>query len=161
MREPQIELTIKGIALEKDQQMPVLILRELKGEKTFPIWIGPSEASSIIIEMEGVFPPRPLTHDLLAQFFLKHNFQLRSLEFYSVFEGKHLSRIRYSKGFRSHTMEVRPSDGVALAIRLGAPIYTTQELLDNQVIDLTSFEISPYSQEIIYLEQENFEKPLM
>ena len=71
MKENMIKFTIKGIALDEETQMPIVILQSSETSRTIPLWIGPFEASAIIIEIEGVRPPRPLTHDLLSEFFFK------------------------------------------------------------------------------------------
>ena len=67
-RAAMINLKIMGIALDQKTRMPIAILKTAGGERFIPIWIGPFEASAIIIRMEGVFPPRPLTHDVLTNF---------------------------------------------------------------------------------------------
>ncbi|MEW5814296.1 MAG: bifunctional nuclease family protein [Spirochaetota bacterium] len=129
MKKDVVEFSVKGIALDKDSQMPLVILQAKNKKILFPIWIGPFEASSIIIEMEGVHPPRPLAHDLLANFILRHGFRVQSLEIYGMVDNKYLAKIHYKKGLRSYSMEVRPSDGIAISLRLGAPILSYNNLI--------------------------------
>ena len=123
------EFSIHGVALDKSTGMPFVILFNSKRGISIGIQVGPSEASAIIVELEGVQPPRPLTHDLLSQLFLRHGFSLDAVEVYGQLEDRYLSRIRYSKGFRKYTMETRPSDGIALAVRLDAPILVDEGCL--------------------------------
>ncbi|HUZ17499.1 MAG TPA: bifunctional nuclease family protein [Spirochaetia bacterium] len=128
MMNSEMVLTVRGIAIERKSKLPILFLSDRGTGRTIPIPIGPAEANSIILHMEGVLPPRPLTHDLFASFFCRHGFHLRSLELYGYSGDEVLARLRYSHGFRMYTMEVRPSDGVALAIRFAAPILASEEI---------------------------------
>ncbi len=124
----EMVVTVRGIAIEKKSRLPILFLGERESGRTLTIPIGPAEANSIILHMEGILPPRPLTHDLLAELFQRHGFRLRSLELYGYCGDEILARLRYSHGIRMHTMEVRPSDGIALAVRLLAPILVNEEV---------------------------------
>ncbi|MFP4363985.1 MAG: bifunctional nuclease family protein [Spirochaetia bacterium] len=147
------ELRIKGIALSRDSQTPFILLQSADGQHVVPITVGPFEASAILVEMEGVKPPRPLTHDLLAQFIQQHKFRLESMEVYGLLEGKHLSRIHYKRGLRRYTMEVRPSDGIALAVRLNARMLISDDLLRSDLYDLSILDnFDPYSTEVLYLD---------
>ena len=130
MKDKVYRMRIKGIALDKDTELPIVLLQSEDLKQVLPLPIGPFEASAIIIEIEGVRPPRPLTHDLLSQFFKKHNFNIKRLEIYEAIDDNFLARIYYGKGFRNYKMEVRPSDGIAIAIREEAPIYVFQNVLE-------------------------------
>ena len=153
-----VEFVVRGIAIEKETEMPMVLLHEKGGHRVLPLWVGPSEASSIIVEMEGVQPPRLLTHDLLTFLFNRHKFKMKSLEIYGVVDEKHLARIHYTRGWRRYTVDVRPSDGVALALRMGAPI-----LGDPSLLNVCEGESCPdtdiLSSEILYLEPDYREKP--
>lgn len=124
-----LNFTVKGIALEEKSRLPLVLLHNEKNNILLPLNIGPFEASAIIVEMEGVQPPRPLTHDLLAQVFARHRLRLQTVEIYAAIEDKQLARIKYRSRFKTHTMEVRPSDGIALAIRLDAPIFVSEDVV--------------------------------
>ncbi len=128
MKENMIKFTIKGIALDEETQLPIVILQSSETTRIIPLWIGPFEASAIIIEIEGVKPPRPLTHDFLSEFFLKHNYKLKYVYIYDYINESHIAKIVYKKGFRIYSLEIRPSDGMALALRLNAPIYVSQKV---------------------------------
>jgi uncharacterized protein len=123
-----LEFTIYGAAILPQSQTPFIILFNEKEKISLSLPVGPFEASAIIIEMEGVVPPRPLTHDLFAQLFTKHHLDLLSVEIYACLEDSQLARINYRHGLVKHAMEVRPSDGIALAVRLDAPIYIAPEV---------------------------------
>ena len=146
------DFSIHGVALDKSTGMPLVILFDPKHNVSVGLQVGPSEASAIIVELEGVQPPRPLTHDLLSQMFLRHGFSLNTVEVYGQLEDRYLARIRYSKGFRKYTMETRPSDAIALAVRLTAPI-----LIDEACIPSLAFLHSDgaYSEaDFLYLENQ-------
>ncbi len=148
-----VEYIVRGIALERETQMPIALLKEKKGDNVLPVWVGPSEASSIIVEVEGVQPPRLLTHDLLALIFQKHRFNLLGVEIYGYIDDKFLARIRYRKGFKTHVVEVRPSDGLALALRLKSPIYCDKNLISTCGCgDIYEDELELISSEILFLE---------
>ena len=148
-----LDFGVKGIALDEHSQMPVVILSCVEHNLAFPLSIGPFEASAIIIEMEGVHPPRPLTHDLFSEIFHRHRFQLLSVEIYGRLDDEYLARIRYKARITVHTMEVRPSDGIALALRLHAPILIDESLAKSP---LQTFATNEYSEsadaEVLYLE---------
>ena len=157
-----LDFVVKGIALEQRTRLPMVLLHNRKNNVLLPLHIGPFEASAIIVEMEGVQPPRPLTHDIIAQMFSKHHFVLTSVEIYACLDDKQLARIRYKSRMSTHVMEVRPSDGIALAIRLNAPIYVE----DDVVLELTENQDLFYDKdlsqsEILYLESQKPHVTLM
>ncbi|HUX19673.1 MAG TPA: bifunctional nuclease family protein [Spirochaetia bacterium] len=146
-------LSVKGIALEHDTHLPLLLLQCTDEGAIIPIPVGPAEASSIIIEIEGVLPPRPLTHDLIVELFRRHRMRPRRLEIYDLMQGKHLARLVYTHGLRTRTLEVRPSDGVAIALRLEMPIVADESIVKRSAsASLYSYDdLSEDSSEILYL----------
>lgn len=132
-----VELHIKGFFLDQDR-MPVAVLSDATGKKVLPVWIGPSEASSIIVELEEIKSPRPLAHDILASCFQRHGFTMDGLEIYGQSgDFGYNARIKYHRRLRHFDMEVRPSDGLALAVRLKAPVLAADHLLSSA--DLCTF----------------------
>lgn len=125
-----IALSVEGVVLEDEGESPTVLLRDSSGEYLMPVPVGAFEASAIIIEIEGIKPPRALTHDLIAELALRHRFRMIEFLLYGRTDEGFLGRIAYRKGLRSWTMEVRPSDGIALALRLGAPIRADRDLFD-------------------------------
>ncbi|MBA7712901.1 hypothetical protein ES703_121892 [subsurface metagenome] len=124
-----IELKIKGFALDQNQ-MPIVILNDESGGHILPISIGPFEASAIIVELEDIKPPLPLTHDSFSNLMQRHGYKMDRLEIYDrLSQYIYLAGIRYHRGFRHFRMEIRPSDGLALAVRMDAPILAAEELL--------------------------------
>jgi len=125
-----IELRIRGVSVEGDE--PIVNLEERTTDRRLLIPVGPFEASAIFLEMEGILPPRPLTHNLLADFFIEGGFGLDEANFSGDAETGILAHLSYHKGLRKFTKEVRPSDAIALALRLGAPLRAEPSLLDLQ-----------------------------
>ncbi len=126
-----VALKIRGFLLDRDN-MPIVMLAEEAGQRLLPVWIGPSEASAIIVELEKIRPPEPLAHDLLAVLFQRHGLHMERLELYPrPEECSYGARIVYRQGLRRCSLETRPSDGLALAVRLGAPILGAEELLSS------------------------------
>jgi len=154
-KKPFIEMNIKGVALDEENQMPIILLKDVNEKAILPLWIGPFEASAIIVELENIHPPRPLTHDLLANMFTLHNFKLEYLEIYSKVETNYYSRINYSRGLKHFTMEVRPSDGIALALRLKRSIFVSEHILQERKKSPSVFEFSEsFPSELLYIDTE-------
>jgi len=130
MKVEKVEFTVAGVALDGESDIPMVLMRDISGMLLIAVPVGAFEASAIIIELEGLHPPRPLTHDLLAEFLRRHRFTLLSFELYERLEDGFLGCIRYQKGFKSFSMEVRPSDGIALALRMGSPILANPDLAE-------------------------------
>jgi uncharacterized protein len=124
-----IRLQIKDILLDQSTGEPQVILESEDTCSSISVHIGPSEANAILVALEGITLPRPLTHDLIIRFFSRHGFTIKSLELYAFLDNKYYARLWYKKGFKRYNMEIRPSDGLALVVRMGIPIYLEKELL--------------------------------
>jgi len=162
MKENMLQFTIKGIALDEESQMPIIILQSKETNRTIPLWIGPFEASAIIIEIEEVKPPRPLTHDLLSEFLLKHHYKLKYFYIYDFIDDSHIAKIVYKKGFKSYSLEIRPSDGIALALRLKAPIYVSPKVANNAYSDPELLKSAgEYQSEILYFDHKKIDAHIM
>jgi uncharacterized protein len=126
MEKDSLELRICGVSMEDDE--PIVILEDRVSDRRVQIHVGPFEASAIIIELEGIAVPRPLTHDLLAQVFEEGGFSLDSVELFGE-EDDSRARLTYRRGLRIYEKEVRPSDALALALRLRAPVFAKADML--------------------------------
>jgi uncharacterized protein len=157
----RVQLTIKGISLHQESQLPVIILQSTDEKHTIPISIGPFEASAIITELENIHPPRPLTHDLFSEILTKHKFKLTSLYIYKSVKEKYYARIYYKKNLRIYSMEVRPSDGIALIIRHGGEIVTNQEVITNNSNDFWLYEVDQLSHDFLFLKNNNSDHTFM
>ena len=105
---------------------PIVLLREVEGERYLPIWIGSSEASAISFAQQGVVPARPLTHDLLRNVLESVGRRLERVLITDLDEGTYYAQLVLDDG---STIDARPSDAIALALRAGASIYATEEVL--------------------------------
>ena len=135
----KIKLNVLGISYSQTQTGAyALVLTEEEGERRIPIIIGGFEAQSIAIQLEGLKPPRPLTHDLFHNFALTFKINLREVIIYKLEEGVFYSKLICNNGGEDVTIDARTSDAVALALRFKCPIYTTEEILSKSgiVIDL-------------------------
>jgi hypothetical protein len=135
----KIKLNVLGISYSQTQTGAyALVLTEEKGERRIPIIIGGFEAQSIAIQLEGLKPPRPLTHDLFHNFALTFKINLKEVIIYKLEEGVFYSKLICNNGGDDVTIDARTSDAVALALRFKCPIYTTEEILSKSgiVIDL-------------------------
>ena len=127
----QIEMTIKGLMVDPITNMPIIILRDKDGQRVLPIWVGVFEANAIALQIENVTTPRPMTHDLLRNVIIECGLvasrvivtDLQENTFYAVVE------LRDNEG-EIVSMDARPSDAIALALRLDCPIFVKQSVID-------------------------------
>jgi len=125
-----IKLNVLGISYSQTQSGAyALILTEEKGDRRIPIIVGGFEAQSIAIELEGLKPPRPLTHDLFLNFSRSFGISIREVIIYKLEEGVFYSQLLCDNGLEKITLDARTSDAIALALRFKCPIYTTEEII--------------------------------
>ncbi|MFO8235721.1 MAG: bifunctional nuclease family protein [Bacteroidales bacterium] len=135
----KIKLNVLGISYSQTQTGAyALVLTEEKGERRIPIIIGGFEAQSIAIQLEGLKPPRPLTHDLFHNFAVTYKISLKEVIIYKLEEGVFYAKLICNNGGEDISIDARTSDAIALALRFKCPIYTTEEILSKSgiVIDL-------------------------
>ena len=131
----RVKLSILGISFSQVQAGAyALIFSEENGPRRLPIVIGTPEAQSIAIVMEKINPPRPLSHDLMVSVFAALNVELLEVFIYKFEEGAFFAELTLQEGENQYMIDSRTSDGVALAIRTNAPIYTTEEIMKNMAI---------------------------
>lgn len=124
-----IEVKVAQLGLDKSTNSPVVILQEKEGERVLPIWIGPAEASAIAMELAGVKFARPLTHDLLKQVILGLDAQLKRVTITQVKDNTYYAELLIQREDHVFQIDARPSDSIAIALRLAAPIFTSDDLL--------------------------------
>ena len=131
----KVKLSILGISFSQVQAGAyALIFSEENGPRRLPIVIGTPEAQSIAIVMEKINPPRPLSHDLMVSVFAALNVELLEVFIYKFDEGAFFAELTLQQGEDQYKIDSRTSDGVALAIRTNAPIFTTEEIMKNMAI---------------------------
>ncbi len=139
--EDRIRLKIMGISYSQIQSgANALIMAQVDGPIKIPIVIGNAEAQSIAIKMEGIIPPRPLTHDLFVSFTHSFGVTLKEVFIYKFENGIFSSELTFTDGERLVTLDSRTSDAIAIAIRTKAPIYTTRAIMEETgfVMDISS-----------------------
>ena len=124
---------VVGIQLELPTNRPVLMLRDSASDKYLPLWIGTAEATAISLALEGIEPDRPLTHDLLANVICELGVQLKSVAIVELIEDVYYAELNLSNGV---DVSARPSDAVALAVRLDIPIYVAESVLEEAGVDI-------------------------
>lgn len=142
----KIKLNVLGISYSQTQTGAyALVLTEENGERRIPIIIGGFEAQAIAIQLEGLKPPRPLTHDLFLNFATSFGINLLEVNIYRLEEGVFYSQLICNNGKNNISIDARTSDAIALALRFKCPIYTTEEILQKSgiVIDIESEEKIP------------------
>lgn len=135
----KIKLNVLGISYSQTQTGAyALVLTEEHGERRIPIIIGGFEAQAIAIQLEGLKPPRPLTHDLFLNFAISFGINLIEVNIYRLEEGVFYSKLICNNGGKDIMIDARTSDAIALALRFKCPIYTTEEIMQKSgiVIDI-------------------------
>ena len=133
----KIKLNVLGISYSQTQTGAyALVLTEENGERRIPIIIGAFEAQSIAIQLEGLKPPRPLTHDLFLNFALAYKINLLEVNIYKLEEGVFYSKLTCDDGNSRITIDARTSDAIALALRFKCTIFTTEEIINRAGIKL-------------------------
>jgi bifunctional DNase/RNase len=126
----RVKLKVLGISYSQTQSGAyALVLIEEKGERRIPIIIGGFEAQAIVIKLENLDPPRPLTHDLFKSFADQFNISVTEVFIYKLEEGVFYSTLVCSNGVKEYSIDSRTSDAVALALRFDCPIFITEEIL--------------------------------
>jgi uncharacterized protein len=124
-------VSVAGLAVEETTRAPLVLLREDDApHRVMPIFIGQSEATAIALEINGQTPPRPLSHDLMASLVDILDGQLEAVEVTELSGGIFIASLEVRGPGGSHRVDARPSDGIALALRLGAPLFVGEAVLD-------------------------------
>jgi uncharacterized protein len=141
----KIKLNVLGISYSQTQSGAyALVLAEEDGERRIPIIIGGFEAQAIAIQLEGLKPPRPLTHDLFLSFATAFGITILEINIYKLEEGVFYSKLICQDGIKQMTVDARTSDAIALALRFRCSIFTTEEILSKSGIVI---DIEPESKE--------------
>lgn len=135
----ELRVEIKGLMLDPSSNIPIIILRDTESQLFLPIWIGVFEANAIALRIEGVEPPRPMTHDLLRLVLEQLGATVEKIVISDLRESTFFALIHLRQGGQSVAVDARPSDAIALALRTEAPIFVLRSVLDKaQAADLTA-----------------------
>ena len=132
-----LEMKVKGLALDPSTNTPIVILEDLEEERALPIWVGIFEANAIALEMESVPTPRPMTHDLIKNILEGIQAEVSRIVVNDLQDNTFYAVILISLNGTEVTIDARPSDAIALALRVDAPIFVAKKVLDEaRSIDL-------------------------
>lgn len=133
----EVEVEIRNVGLDQRSQSPVVLLQDKGKRIALPIWIGPAEAQAIAMQLEGVNPPRPMTHDLMKLALEQSGVEFERVVITDLKESTYYARIFLRSGRKSVELDSRPSDALALAVRFHKPIFVVRALMQRDTtIDL-------------------------
>ena len=124
-----IEMRVARLGVDSAANTYVLVLRELQGPRVLPIWIGQPEAEAIVMELQSVARERPMTHDLVKQIVLGLGATVRRVVISRVERGTYFAELQLQRDDALVSVDARPSDSIAIALRTGAAIFAAEDLL--------------------------------
>ncbi len=124
-----IEVRIRGLMMDPSTNMPIVVLKDVASETVMPIWVGSFEANAIFIEIEKVEAPRPMTHDLLRNMIRHLNAELERVVITELRDSTFLAVLWLRQGDEAVTIDARPSDAIALALRADCPIFVSEQVM--------------------------------
>jgi bifunctional DNase/RNase len=125
----EVEMKIRGLMMDPVTNMPIVVLKDLNGNAILPIWVGIYEANAIALEIEKVSTPRPMTHDLIKTLLLGLGTGIRKVVVSELKDDTFYAVIWLDKDGDLISVDSRPSDALALALRLDCPIYVDESVL--------------------------------
>ena len=127
-----VQMKVQGLMFDPIQNAYIVLMQDEEKNELLPIWIGRSEANAINLALEGIFPPRPLTHDLISNIVDKLDAKIISIVLTEIRDSTYYSKIHLSCNDAELTLDARPSDAIALALRANAPIFANDGLIKNK-----------------------------
>jgi uncharacterized protein len=125
----EVEMTIRGLMMDPVTNMPIVVLKDVKGESVLPIWVGVYEANAIVLEIEKVTTPRPMTHDLLKNVLTGFGASVSKIVVTELKDDTFYAVIWAERDGQVISIDSRPSDALALALRVDCPIFVDDEVL--------------------------------
>ena len=147
---------VVGVRVEMPSNQPIVLLKEMGGDRYLPIWVGAVESTAIAFAQQGVQPPRPLTHDLLKDLLGALDRKVESIHLTELKDGVFYSLINLDQGV---TVSSRPSDAIAIALRTGSPILASEQLLQEagiQIPDQADDEVEKFREFLDQINPEDF-----
>jgi hypothetical protein len=124
-----VEMKVRGLALDPVSNTPIIILRDEEEKRSLPIWVGIFEANAIALELEKISTPRPMTHDLIKNILESVEAKVEKIVVNDLRENTFFALIHLRLGDEEITVDSRPSDAIALALRVGAPIFVDEDVV--------------------------------
>jgi uncharacterized protein len=131
-----IELSLVGVRVELPSNQPIVLLKEANGDRYLPIWIGAVEATAIAFALQGIQTPRPMTHDLMRSILEETAVRVDQILISELVDQTFYAIIKMSTDGEAREVSSRPSDAIALAVRINAPIFANEEVLEQAGIEL-------------------------
>ena len=131
----EVEMKIRGLMMDPVTNMPIVVLKDAQGTAVLPIWVGIYEANAIALEIEKVQTPRPMTHDLLRNVFLGLDVRVQKVVVNDLKDDTFYALIWVERNGDIFSIDSRPSDALALAVRAGAPIFAADEVIAESAIE--------------------------
>jgi uncharacterized protein len=129
-----IEMELTGVRVELPTNQPIVLLRERHGERYLPIWIGAAEAAAIALSLQGVVTPRPMTHDLMKNILEDLSVDVQRIVVTELRDSTFFATIEMTRGADNFEVSSRPSDAIALAVRMSIPIFANEDVLNEASI---------------------------
>lgn len=133
----EIEMKIRGLMMDPAANTPIIILKDVNGDSMLPIWVGPFEANAIAVEIEKLATQRPMTHDLLKNVIWEFGANVRRVVITDLIDNTFLAVIELTRAGELLLLDSRPSDAIALALRVDCPIYVNEEVIKNSSTAIT------------------------
>jgi bifunctional DNase/RNase len=130
----EVEMKIRGLMMDPVTNMPIVVLKDVQGQAILPIWVGVYEANAIALEIEKVQTPRPMTHDLLKNVLLGLDVRVQKIVVNDLKDDTFYALIWVERDGQMMTIDSRPSDALALALRMDCPIFVDEVVLKNSKI---------------------------
>jgi uncharacterized protein len=135
-----IKMTLVGVRVELPSNQPIVLLQEDEGERFLPIWIGAFEATAIAFALQGVETARPMTHDLFKNVLDDLSAAVEQILINDLVDGTFYAEITIRQNGNEHVISARPSDAIALAVRMEIPIFAEEKVLDEASIVMETSE---------------------
>jgi uncharacterized protein len=144
----EIEVRIRGLMMDPATNMPIVVLKDVGSETIMPIWVGIFEANAIAIEIEKVAAPRPMTHDLTRNLMRHMNAQLEKIVINELRDDTFFAVLWLRQDGELVTLDARPSDAIALALRADCPIYVSEQVLQSAKLNMNGPPEGPTAEEL-------------
>ncbi|HXJ46784.1 MAG TPA: bifunctional nuclease family protein [Candidatus Dormibacteraeota bacterium] len=148
----EVEMRIRGLMMDPVTNMPIVVLKDVQGNAVLPIWVGVYEANAIALEIEKVQTPRPMTHDLLRNVFLGLEARVDKIVVSDLKDDTFYAVIWIERDGQLTMIDSRPSDALALALRMDCPIFVDDQVLKNSKVSTALAESTTSEQLRNYLE---------
>jgi bifunctional DNase/RNase len=155
LAEAMIELNLVGVRVELPSNQPIVLLKEREGERYLPIWIGAMEATAIAFALQGIQTQRPMTHDLLKNVLEEVQITVERIVITELKEGTFYAVIQMARNGTRYEVSSRPSDAIALAVRVNVPIFANEDVLTEASIVIRDDEEQEVEKFREFLEQVN------